>query len=68
MAAKEQQANRTGVAVQAFPKVDRSPDQKRLLRKRIMAAWAAQHAYFERSSILNAMNFLIGVPVVVITA
>jgi hypothetical protein len=39
-----------------------------LLEDRRKLAWAAQHAYFERASILAALNYLIGVPVVLITA
>jgi hypothetical protein len=42
--------------------------QDQLLTDRIKLAWAAQHAYFERASILNALNYLIGIPVVVVTA
>jgi hypothetical protein len=45
-----------------------SKDQVKLLTERKKLAWAAQHAYFERASILNALNYLIGVPVVLITA
>jgi hypothetical protein len=40
----------------------------KLLDDRRKLAWAAQHAYFERASILAALNYLIGVPVVLITA
>jgi hypothetical protein len=39
-----------------------------LLKERRGLAWAAQNAYYERSSILTAMNYLIGIPVVLITA
>jgi hypothetical protein len=40
----------------------------KLLNERRKLAWAAQHAYFERASILGALNYVIGIPVVLITA
>jgi hypothetical protein len=45
-----------------------NPEQRKLLEDRKKLAWAAQHAYFERASILAALNYLIGIPVVLITA
>jgi hypothetical protein len=43
-------------------------EQVALLQQRRNLAWAAQHAYFERSAILAKMNYWIGVPVVIVTA
>ena len=40
----------------------------KLLVERRQLSWAAQNAYYERSSILTALNYLIGVPVVIVTA
>jgi hypothetical protein len=42
--------------------------QKTLLVERRKLAWAAQHAYFERASILGMLNYVIGIPVILITA
>jgi hypothetical protein len=39
-----------------------------LLTDRRRLAWAAEHAYFERASILHALNYVIGIPVILITA
>jgi hypothetical protein len=43
-------------------------EQAELLVERRKLSWAAQNAYYERSSILTALNYLIGVPVVIVTA
>ena len=45
-----------------------TPSQVILLTERRKLAWAAQHAYFERASILHAFNYIIGIPVILITA
>jgi hypothetical protein len=71
MAAERKQApSKDGEAAggQVAPGREWSEEQLRLLSERRRLAWAAQHAYYERASILNAMNYLIGVPVVLITA
>src|ERR687885_393805 len=39
-----------------------------LLEERRKLAWSAQHAYYERASILGAFIYLIGIPVVLVTA
>jgi hypothetical protein len=44
-----------------------SPEQIDLLTKRRKLAWAAEHAHFERASVLGALNYLIGIPVVIVT-
>jgi hypothetical protein len=43
-------------------------DQVALLKHRRKLAWAAQHAYYERTGILAKLNYWIGVPVVIVTA
>jgi hypothetical protein len=45
-----------------------TPEQVVLLRQRRKHAWAAQHAYYERAGILAKLNYVIGVPVVIVTA
>jgi hypothetical protein len=45
-----------------------TPEEVELLEERRKLAWSAQHAYYERSSILTALNYLIGIPVVMVTA
>jgi hypothetical protein len=42
-------------------------NERELLDKRRNLAWSAQHAYFERASILTALNYLLGIPVVIVT-
>ena len=66
------QAQRRTTARPAQAAKDKGPatwtrKQRSLMEERRKLAWTAQHAYYERSSILNALNYLMGVPVVIVT-
>lgn len=70
--APEGKSRRDGPGTEGTTHVKRArrwnAQQLELLKDRRKLAWAAQHAYFERASILGALNYLIGIPVVLITA
>jgi hypothetical protein len=68
MSVQERAPATTSGTTTTGPPLELTPDLAALLRHRRKLAWAAQHAYFERASILGKLNYWIGVPVVVVTA